>query len=396
MTIASKMTAAIQSSSWIRRMFEEGAELKARLGAANIYDFTLGNPDLEPPDAVKAALLEAVRDIRPGLHGYMPNAGLPATRQALAEHLAGVHQLPFAPDDIIMTCGAAGALNVILKALLDPWEEVIILAPFFPEYLFYIENHGGVARVVETDTQFLPVVKAVEQAINDHTRAVIINSPNNPTGQVYDEALLRSLGEVLAERSARFGRPIYLINDEPYRRLVYDGLSLPSIFQAYPETLVATSFSKDLSLPGERIGYIALNPQATFRRELVSGMILANRILGYVNAPALMQRVLVKLMDTTVDIAPYARRRELLCRILAEIGYDFVKPKGAFYLFPTSPVADDVAFVQELKQENILAVPGRGFGRPGYFRLTFCVPESTIAGAAPGFARAFSRVSGGQ
>ncbi len=198
-----------------------------------------------------------------------------------------------------MTCGAAGALNVILKTLLDPWEEVIILAPFFPEYLFYIENHGGVARVVETDRQFRPVVTAVEQAINDHTRAVIINSPNNPTGQVYDEVLLRSLGEVLAERSALFGRPIYLINDEPYRRLVYDGLSLPSVFQVYPETLVATSFSKDLSLPGERIGYIALSPQATFRRELVGGMILANRILGYVNAPALMQRVLVKLTETT-------------------------------------------------------------------------------------------------
>ncbi len=394
MTIASKMTAAIQSSSWIRRMFEEGAELKARLGADNVYDFTLGNPDLEPPDAVKAALLEAVQDTRPGLHSYMPNAGLPAARQALAEHLAGLHKLTFAPEDIIMTCGAAGALNVILKALLDPWEEVIILAPFFPEYLFYIENHGGVARVVQTDNNFLPLVQEVEQAINDHTRAVIINSPNNPTGQIYDEAMLQSLGQVLAEGSARFGRPIYLINDEPYRRLVYDNVSLPSIFQAYPESLVATSFSKDLSLPGERIGYIALNPQAQARTELMAGMILANRILGYVNAPALMQRVITKLTQTSVDIAPYSRRRELFSRILGEIGYDFIKPKGAFYLFPRSPLADDVAFVQELKKENILAVPGRGFGRPGYFRLAFCVPESTIAGAASGFAKAFSRVSG--
>jgi aspartate aminotransferase len=394
MTIASKMAAAIQSSSWIRRMFEEGAELKARLGAENVYDFTLGNPDLEPPDAVKAALLEAVRDTHLGLHAYMPNAGLPGTRLALAEHLSGLHHLAFGPDDIIMTCGAAGALNVILKALLDPWEEVIVLAPFFPEYLFYIENHGGVARVVETDNNFLPVITAVEAAINDHTRAVIINSPNNPTGQIYDEALLRSLGEVLAEGSARFGRPIYLINDEPYRRLVYDGISLPSIFQAYPETLVATSFSKDLSMPGERIGYIALSPKVQDRSQLVAGMILANRILGYVNAPALMQRVVAKMTETALNIAPYARRRELFCRILAEIGYDFVKPKGAFYLFPKSPLADDVAFVQELKQENILAVPGRGFGRPGYFRLAFCVPESTIASAAPGFTRAFSRVTG--
>jgi aspartate aminotransferase len=394
MTISSKMTAAIQSSSWIRRMFEEGAELKAQLGAKNVYDFTLGNPDLEPPDAVKAALLEAVRDTSPGLHGYMPNAGLPAARQALAAHLTGLHKLAFTPDDIIMTCGAAGALNVILKTLLDPWEEVIILAPFFPEYLFYIENHGGVARVVETDNNFLPLIKEVEQAINDHTRAVIINSPNNPTGQVYDEALLQSLGRVLADGSARIGRSIYLINDEPYRRLVYDNLTLPSIFQAYSESLVATSFSKDLSLPGERIGYIALNPQAQARKELAAGMILANRILGYVNAPALIQGVVTKLTETSVDIAPYHRRRELFSRILGEIGYDFIKPKGAFYLFPRSPLADDVAFVQELKKENILAVPGRGFGRPGYFRLAFCVPESTIAGAAPGFARAFDRVKG--
>ncbi len=394
MTIASKMAAAIQSSSWIRRMFEEGAELKARLGAENVYDFTLGNPDLEPPTAVKEALLEAVQDPRTGLHGYMPNAGIPATRQALATYLSGVHHLPFAPDNIIMTCGAAGALNVILKALLDPWEEVIILAPFFPEYLFYIENHGGVARVVETDDQFQPNLNLLELAINDHTRAVIINSPNNPTGQVYDEAVLRSLGEMLTARSAHFGRPIYLINDEPYRRLIFDGLSVPSIFRAYPETLVATSFSKDLSLPGERIGYIAVSPQAQAGRELVGAMILANRILGYVNAPALMQRVVAKLTETTVDIAPYAQRRELFCRILGEVGYDFVKPKGTFYLFPKSPLEDDVAFVQDLKKENILAVPGRGFGRPGYFRLAFCVPESTIAGAAPGFARAWSRVAG--
>jgi aspartate aminotransferase len=394
MTIATKMAAAIQSSSWIRRMFEEGAELKARLGAANVYDFTLGNPDLEPPAAVKTALLEALQDPRPGLHGYMPNAGLPAARQALAHHLAKLHRLPFTPDDVIMTCGAAGALNVILKALLDPWEEVVILAPFFPEYLFYIENHGGVARVVETDPHFLPVVQAVEQALNDHTRALIINSPNNPTGQVYDEDLLRSLGEVLAAASRRFGRPIYLINDEPYRRLVYDGLVLPSVFQAYPETLVATSFSKDLSLPGERLGYLAVHPHAQARAELLAAMILANRILGFVNAPALMQRAVANLTDTTVDIAPYARRRDLFCSILEKSGYDLVKPKGAFYLFPRSPLPDDVAFIQILKQENILAVPGRGFGRPGYFRLAFCVPESTIAGAAAGFARAAAQAAG--
>jgi len=395
MTIAAKMAAAIQSSSWIRRMFEEGAALKAQLGPDQVYDFTLGNPDLEPPAAVKEALKAALQDARPGLHGYMPNAGLPATRQAVAAHLSEVHGLKFSPDDIIMTCGAAGALNVILKALLDPWDEVIILAPYFPEYLFYVENHGGVVRVVETDEKFLPEVSAIAAACNDHTRAVIINSPNNPTGQVYDAELLRSLGEMLADQSRRYGRPIYLINDEPYRRIVYDQVEVPSVFQAYPDAVVATSFSKDLSLPGERLGYAAVNPRAQARRELVAAMILANRILGYVNAPALMQRALVNLMGTAVDIAPYVQRRELFCQILAAGGYQFLKPRGAFYLFPRSPLADDVEFVQELKRENILAVPGRGFGRPGYFRLAFCVPENTIAAAAPGFARVMSRLAPG-
>ena len=395
MTIASRMAAAMQSSSWIRRMFEEGAELKARLGADRVYDFTLGNPDLEPPAAVKEALLAAVQDDRTGLHGYMPNAGLPATRQAVAAHLSQVHGLSFSPDDIIMTCGAAGALNVILKAILDPWDEVIVLAPFFPEYLFYVENHGGVVRVVETDRDFVPVVSRIEEAINDHTRAVIINSPNNPTGQVYGADLLHSLGGMLAVQSRRYGRPIYLINDEPYRRLVYDQVEVPSVFQAYADAVVATSFSKDLSIPGERLGYLAVNPQAQGRQELIAAMILANRILGHVNAPALMQRALVNLLGTSVDIAPYVRRRELFCRILAESGYQFVTPKGAFYLFPKAPLDDDVAFVQALKEENILAVPGRGFGRPGYFRLAFCVPENTIVAAAPGFARVRQRLAPG-
>ncbi len=394
MKIATRMAAAIESSSWIRRMFEEGAALKARLGAENVFDFTLGNPDLEPPAAFKEALLAAVQDLRPGVHGYMPNAGLPAARQAVAEYLGRVHGLPCTADDIIMTCGAAGALNVILKAILDPWDEVIILAPFFPEYLFYVENHGGVVRVVETDQDFLPVVSRIEEAINDHTRAVIINSPNNPTGQVYDAALLQALGEMLAAQSQRFGRPIYLINDEPYRQLVYEGVTIPSVFQLYPDSLIATSFSKDLSIPGERLGYVAVNPQASGRRELLAAMILANRILGYVNAPALLQRAIIPLLGTSVDISPYVRRRELFCRLLADSGYEFMRPKGAFYLFPRSPLDDDVAFVQALKKEHILAVPGRGFGRPGYFRLAFCVPESTIIAAAPGFARVRAQARG--
>lgn len=392
MPMSQKMRAALESSSWIRRMFEEGAELKARLGAEQVCDFTLGNPDLEPPPGFKTALMEAARDPQPGLHAYMPNAGLLATRQALARHLAELHGLPFTADDVIMTCGAAGGLNVVLKALLDPGDEVIILAPYFPEYLFYIDNHGGRPRIVDTDAQFDLDLPRLEAALGPRTRAVLINSPNNPTGQVYGEAALRAVGELLADFSRRYQRPIYLINDEPYRRLVYEGFPMPSVFAVYPNTLVATSFSKELSIPGERLGYVAVSPQAHARLELITGMILANRILGFVNAPALMQRVVAHLNHIQVELTPYAARRERFCQILHEAGYEFIKPKGAFYLFPRSPIPDDVAFIQELKRENILAVPGRGFGRSGYFRLAFCVSLAVIERAAAGFARTRARM----
>jgi aspartate aminotransferase len=378
----------MESASWIRRMFEEGAELKAKLGPEKVFDFTLGNPDLEPPARFKEELVKAAQDSRSGLHSYMPNAGLALTRRALAEHLGRVHHLDFKSDDLILTCGAAGALNVILKALLDPGDEVVVLAPFFPEYLFYADNHGGVARVVETDEHFQPDLKRLELALNPRTRAVIVNSPNNPTGQVYEAAALKELGGLLTRHGGRCGQPVYLVADEPYRRLVYDGLELPSIFAACPDTLLATSFSKDLSIPGERLGYAAVSPRAAGRGELFGAMVLANRILGFVNAPALMQRVVANLTEVSVDLAPYARRRDRFCQILTQAGYDFVQPRGAFYLFPRAPGGDDLALVAALKKENILAVPGRGFGRPGHFRLAFCVPEAVIEAAAPGFARA--------
>jgi aspartate aminotransferase len=394
MAISSRIKAAMEGASWIRRMFEEGAELKARLGADKVFDFTLGNPDLEPPARFKEELLAAVLDPAPGLHSYMPNAGLVSVRQALAAHLARVHGLPFKSDDVVVTCGAAGALNVILKTLLDPDDEVVVLAPFFPEYLFYADNHGGKAVVAETDEQFRLDPNRVERLLSPRTRAIIINSPNNPTGQVYEAAALKELGQLLAHHRGRHGRPVYLVADEPYRRLVYDGVSLPSIFGAYPDTLLATSFSKDLSIPGERLGYAAVSPRAAGRGELYAGMVLANRILGFVNAPALMQRVVARLTEVAVDIGPYARRRDRLCELLGDAGYRFVKPGGAFYLFPEAPGGDDLAFVARLKEENVLAVPGRGFGRPGYFRLAFCVPEATIENAAPGFARARAAMGG--
>jgi aspartate aminotransferase len=394
MAISTRIRTAMQNSSWIRRMFEEGAELKARLGADRVYDFTLGNPDLEPPPRFKEELLKVASDPRPGQHSYMPNAGLLATRQALAAMLSHREPLEFKPSDLILTCGAAGGLNVALKALLDPGDEVLILAPFFPEYFFYTENHGGVARVVETDGHFNINLNLLTKALSPRTRAVIINSPNNPTGQMYDAATLKELGRTLTHHAGSHGRPVYLLADEPYRHLVYDGLEVPSVFAAYRNTLLVTSFSKDLSIPGERLGYIAVSPRATGRGELEGAMVLANRILGFVNAPALMQRVVASLTDVTLDITPYARRRDLFCDVLASAGYKFLRPKGAFYLFPQAPGGDDLAFVETLKEENILAVPGQGFGRAGYFRLAFCVAESVIQAAAPGFVRARQRITG--
>ncbi len=388
MTVSNRIKQALESASWIRRMFEEGAELKARLGADKVMDFTLGNPDLEPPAEFKKELLAAVQDPRPGLHSYMANAGLVPPRQAIAQHLSKVHHLDFKTEDIVLTCGAGGAINIILKALLDPGDEVVVLAPFFPEYLFYVDNHGGTARVVETDANFQPDLQRLEQTLGPRTRVVIINSPNNPTGQVYEAEALQELGRLLTHHSGHHGRPVYLLADEPYRRIIYDNLSLPSIFGAYPNTLLATSFSKDLSIPGERMGYAAVSPRAAGRGELFAGLVLANRILGFVNAPALMQRVVAHLLEVSVDVGYYARRRDLLSEVLEQVGYDFVKPRGAFYFFPQAPGGDDLALVARLKEENILAVPGRGFGRAGYFRLAFCVPEEVIRRAAPGFARA--------
>jgi aspartate aminotransferase len=388
MSVSQKIKEAMERASWIRRMFEEGAELKARLGADNVFDFTLGNPDLEPPTRFKEALAEVARDPSPGLHAYMLNAGLLNARQALAGYLSSMYHQDFGPQDLVLTCGAAGALNVILKALLDPGDEVIIFAPYFPEYHFYADNHGGSALVVETDESFQLDLQALAAALSPRTKAVLINSPNNPTGQVYPDSALMEMGHLLKKHEEQVGREIYLVADEPYSRILYDGLELPNIFPVYPNTILATSFSKDLSIPGERLGLVAVGLQAAHREELLAGFILTNRILGFVNAPAFMQRVVAKVPGLCVDVAPYARRRDLLSQILTEAGYRFLKPQGTFYFFPEAPGGDDLAFVSRLKQENILAVPGRGFGRAGYFRLAFCVPETVIEQAAPGFIRA--------
>lgn len=391
MSVSSKMHDFMTRASWIRQMFETGTALKAKYGPEKVYDFSLGNPDLPPPASFYQSLLETVNDETPNCHSYMPNAGYMEVRQAVALHLSSEHGLAFSADDIIMTCGAAGALNVILKAILNPGNEVIIPAPYFVEYNFYIDNHGGKPVTVKTKDDFSLDLYAMDKAVTPHTKAVLINSPNNPTGQVYDQDSIKKLGGLLADKARKSSQAIYLIADEPYRYILYDGLNVPSVFAAYRESIIATSHSKDLSLPGERIGYIAVHPESANKSDLISAMILANRILGFVNAPALMQRVVAKLQGQTVDVSIYQKRRDLLCDALASAGYQFLKPKGAFYLFPKSPLTDDTSFVRVLQEQNILTVPGSGFGCPGYFRIAFCVPEKTIERALPGFEAAIAK-----
>lgn len=384
--------ASIERSSWIRRMFEEGAKRKATCGAENVFDFSLGNPNLEPPAKFKQILRDLTNDPSPGQHAYMPNAGLVGTRQAVANYLNSFSRKTFSSDDIVMTVGAGGALNIVLKTILNPGEDVIIPSPYFVEYNFYLENHQGVPVVVKTHPDFSMDLDSIEKAITEKTRAVLINSPNNPTGKVYTEGELKALCQLLRHHSQRLGQPIYLISDEPYRKIVYDGLSVPSIFNLYTESFVVTSFSKDLSLPGERIGYAAINPDISDREMIIGGMVLCNRILGYVNAPALMQRAVRFLLEDSVDISIYQKKRDMLCEGLAACGYEFNKPSGAFYLFPRTPIEDDVAFVTALQEENILTVPGRGFGGPGHFRIAYCVDDKTIERAIPGFEKIMKKV----
>jgi aspartate aminotransferase len=391
MTIADHIRSKISGSSWIRKMFEEGARLKAEHGAENVFDFSLGNPNLEPPEKFRKVLKNTVMSLAGTDHGYMPNTGYPHVRKSVAEYLCEEEQVPISENDVIMTCGAAGALNVILKAILDPGDEVITPAPYFVEYQFYADNHGGILKTVSTKADFSLDIDAIHAAITEKTKAVLINSPNNPTGQVYSKESLDELGSLLKEKGKHLNRTLYLISDEPYRKIVYDGYTVPSIFKSYNESIIATSYSKDISIPGERIGYLVVHPEASFKEELIGGMALANRILGFVNAPGLMQRVVASLQGSRVDISAYARKRDMLCNGLAQCGYDFVEPPGAFYLFPKTPIPDDVTFVKELQKELILTVPGSGFGGPGHFRIAFCVDDLTIKNAMPGFKRTMEK-----
>jgi len=374
-------------------MFEEGAILKQRYGDENVFDLSIGNPVMEPPPEFVKELKRLAADPLPGMHRYMENAGYSETRAAVAAQLSLETGIKFSVNDIVMSCGAAGALNVVLKTILNPGDEVIVFAPYFMEFGNYIDNHGGITRVLPTDERFIPKLDALEAAITAKTRCVIINSPNNPTGVVYGEELVHQLGDLLRRKEAQYGTQIFLISDEAYRKIIYDGLKYPPVFHYHLHSIVVASHSKDLALPGERIGYIAVHPECSQHEELISGFIFCTRTLGYVNAPALMQRAVCKLQDVTVSVAEYQKKRDFLYSHLVEMGYSLVKPQGAFYMFPKSPLEDDVAFVEELRQWNVLTVPGRGFGSPGYFRVSYCVDDRTLEGSLAGFKKAAQKFS---
>jgi aspartate aminotransferase len=374
----------MEQASWIRRMFEEGIRLRKERGAENVFDFTLGNPDVEPPAAVIAALRRVVAENRPRSHGYMPNAGFPAVRSVIAQRLAARTGLNFTGDDVLMTVGAAGAINTLLKSILDPGDEVIVLNPYFPEYRFYIENHAGRVVVVETDERFQPDVARIAAAITPRTRAIILNSPNNPTGAVYPEAVLRELNEIVRDS-------VIAISDEPYRPLVFDSVEPPETVRLIERSALAWSWSKAMAVAGERIGYLALSPRLSELVSLRGACTFTNRILGYVNAPAIWQLVVGEVPDVTVDVAQYQAKRDRLCDALTAMGYDAPRPQGSFYCFPRTPIADDVAFIRRLQKEGILAVPGSGFGRGGYMRLSLTIPREDLERSLPGFERALRR-----
>ena len=388
MPVSDKVQGFVEQGGWIRRMFETGIALKAQYGEDKVFDLSLGNPVVEPPQEFHQALLRLAENPIKGMHRYMPNAGYPETRKAVADGLAAETSLPFMASDIVMTCGAAAALNVVLKTILNPADEVIILSPYFGEYGYYVDNHGGVTVTVSTTSEFQPDLDAIEAALSPRTRAIIINSPNNPTGVVYPADKLQELAGLLLRKQDRFGSEIFIISDEPYRRIIFDGLTCPQVFPLYPNSVVVTSHAKDLALPGERVGYIAINPDYPEREELANGLTFCNRMLGFVNAPALMQHLIRSLQGVSVDSGDYQRKRDYLHGHLTELGYSVIKPQGAFYLFPKAPIEDDVAFVDALQQWNVLTVPGRGFGTPGYFRISYCVEDRVLEGALEGFTKA--------
>jgi aspartate aminotransferase len=385
--VSDKIKENMEMGSWIRRMFEEAIEMRRQFGGDNIFDLSIGSPTLEPPTEFKDELKRLANNPLPGMHRYMPNAGYTETREAVAARLSRDTGVAITGDSIIMTCGAAGALNVAMRAILNQGEEVILFAPYFLEFLNYIFYQGGEARILPTDEGFMPRMDVLEDAIGPRTRAVLINSPNNPTAVVYGEDIIRQIAELLERKSAEYGHDIFLLSDEAYSRIIYDGMVYSSPLKHYPRSIIAGSHSKDLGLSGERIGFIALHPECPQHDEMMDGMTFCNRTLGFVSAPALIQRLVTTVQDATVAVSEYQRKRDFIYGHLIDMGYSVIKPQGTFYIFPRSPLEDDVAFIRELQWEHhVITSPGLCFGAPGYFRISYSVEDWTLEGSIPGLA----------
>jgi aspartate aminotransferase len=392
MSISLTVKEAMKGSSWIRRMFEAGQGLRQRVGNDAVFDFSLGSPHLEPPAEFVQALRELANRPPPGVHRYMSNAGFLSTRRAVTQSISRREGVTLDADDVLMTVGAAGAIHVALASILDPGDEVIVLAPYFAEYLFYIRHHAGVPKVVQTDADFGLDLAAIDAAIGPRTKAIIVNTPSNPSGVIYSDACMAELSRLLTERERSLGHDIYVVADTPYAQIVFDGHHNPPLLAHHPSTFIAHSFSKELGLAGERIGYLAISPRAPHHDELVTACTFTLRTLGFVNAPALMQLAVERSLDASVDIDEYRRLRDRLCSGLQQAGYAVRPPQGSFYLFLRTPIADDVLFSEEMQKEHVLVVPGVGFGRSGYVRLAFCTTMQVIEGALPCFARVLQRV----
>ena len=387
--IAEKMKPLVANNSAVREMFEEGTRLKGIYGDENVYDFSLGNPNVAPPQAIMDAIIDILNEEPANrVHGYMSNAGFESTRYAVAESLNRRFGTSYAEHNIIMTVGAGSALNVILKTILNPGDEVVTFAPYFLEYGNYVRNYDGELVVVPADTEtFQPNLDAFEELLSEKTRAVIINTPHNPTGVIYSDETLKRLTHIMLKQEQENGSPIFLISDEPYRELAYDGAAVPWVPDYYEDTFVGYSFSKSLSLPGERIGYIVVPDQMEDSETVVAAATIANRVMGMVNAPSLMQLVIERCIDEKCDIAFYENNRTQLYHGLTGFGFECVKPEGAFYLWMKSPVPDEKEFVEAAKEFNILMVPGSSFAYPGYVRLAYCVSFETIMSSMDGFGK---------
>ncbi|MCT4619933.1 MAG: pyridoxal phosphate-dependent aminotransferase [Marinisporobacter sp.] len=381
-----KIVNNLKKSSWIRAMFEEGARLVKEYGAENVYDYSLGNPYAEPPKEVIESMKKHVLSEETGLHRYMNNAGYEDVREKIAKSLQKESGTTLSANHVVMTVGAAGGLNVVFKAILNPEDEVIVFAPYFVEYNFYVDNHGGKTVVVPPNkSTFEPDLKAFEESINKKTKAIIINTPNNPTGVIYREETLKNIKDIIERKEKEYDITIFVLSDQPYKKIIYDGVKPASMLSIFTNGIIVDSFSKSLGLAGERIGYIAVSSKIKEVDTLMNALSFCNRTLGFVNAPGLFQKVVADALEAEVNVDEYKKRRDFLYENLTRLGFECVKPQGAFYLFPKAPIEDDVEFVKKALKYNLLLVPGSGFGCSGYFRISYCVKFDMIERSIPAF-----------